>query len=223
MRPAPVLLALVLAGCGGDEPLRVSAATSLKAALTQYAKGKDVSLSFAGSDQLAAQIRQGAKPDVFASANARLPEQLHAEGLAQPPVVFAGNRLVLAVPATADRIAGLADLERPGVRIAIAAEGVPAGDYARAVLSDAARRNVRSEEPDVAGVAGKVGQGAVDAGFVYATDVRASGGRLRAIEVPGAPPVRYAAAVVRPSRRAEEFVAGLRGAPALRAAGFTAP
>ena len=224
---AAAAVVLAIAGCGaaggGDgEPLRVSAASSLKTALTAHA-GEDVALSFGGSDQLAAQIRQGARPDVFASANAELPERLHADGLVERPVVFASNRLVLAVPRDDAKVRSLGDIERPGVKLAVGARGVPAGDYARRVLTAAAARNVRSEEPDVAGVVGKVAQGAVDAGFVYATDVTASGGRLRAIEVPGAPPIRYAAAVVEPSERAKAFVDGLRGAPALRAAGFGAP
>lgn len=217
---------LALAGCGGadeDEPLRVSAASSLKAALTAYA-GEGVALSFGGSEQLAAQIRQGARPDVYASADTELPRRLHAEGLVEPPVVFARNELVLAVPAHGSKVESMDDLERPGVRIAVAGTGVPAGDYARAVLTPAAARNVRSEEPDVSGVVGKVAQGAVDAGFVYATDVRASGGRLRALPVPGAPPVRYAAAVVvGAGKGAQAFVAGLRQAPELRDAGFGTP
>jgi molybdate transport system substrate-binding protein len=223
-RAALLVAAALLAGCGGDEePLRVSAASSLKTALTEYAEGQDVALSFAGSDQLAAQIRQGVRPDVLAAASTKIPEELHAAGLVEKPVVFAGNRLVLAVPAEGSTVRRLADLDRQGVKLAIAAKGVPAGDYARDVLTVKAARNVRTEEPDVAGVVGKIAQGAVDAGFVYATDVRASGGRLREIALPGAPTVRYAAAVVKKSQRAQKFVAGLRGAPALRAAGFTAP
>ena len=219
---AAAFAALALAGCGDDERLRVSAATSLKAALTAHA-GDDVSFSFGGSDQLAAQIRQGARPDVFVAANVDLPEALRHARLAETPVVFATNELVLAVPAEDARVHRFADLERPGVTIAIGAAGVPAGEYAREVLTPEAARNVRSAEPDVAGVVGKVAQGAVDAGFVYATDVKASGGRLRAIEVPGAPPVRYAAVVVKPGERARAFVESLKGAPALRAAGFGTP
>lgn len=224
MRRAALLVALLPAGCGnGTEPLKVSAATSLKAALTAYAEGQDVALAFAGSDQLAAQIRQGARPDVFIAANTRLPDDLHADGLVEEPVVFAGNRLVLAVPAGGGKVGSIGDLERRGVTLAIAAEGVPVGDYARDVLTPAAARNVRSEEPDAAGIVGKIAQGAVDAGFVYTTDVKASGGRLREIPLPGAPRVRYAATVVRKSERARAFVAGLRTARQLRAAGFSAP
>ena len=61
----------------------------------------DASFSFAGSDELAAQIRKGARPDVFAAANTKLPDQLHAEDLVEKPAPFAANRLVLAVPAAA--------------------------------------------------------------------------------------------------------------------------
>jgi molybdate transport system substrate-binding protein len=118
--------------------------------------------------------------------------------------------------------------------VAIGARGVPVGDYTRETLGRlgppgaAILHNVRSEEPDVKGIVGKLTQGGVAAGFVYVTDVRATRGRLRAIELPKAarPTVLYAAAVVRGTRhaaRARAFVAGLlRGAGrrALRAAGF---
>ena len=62
----------------------VSAAASLTDALTSCSKDFDdanVRLSFAGSDELAAQIRQGVKPDVYAAANTKLPDELAAEGL----------------------------------------------------------------------------------------------------------------------------------------------
>src|SRR5919107_4625112 len=113
------VLALVAAGCGSDSKptLTVSAATSLKSAFTAY--GRDfgdarVRESFAGSDELAAQIRQGVRPDVFASANTTLPDELHKHGLLEKPVVFAANRLVLAVPASGAKANGIADLAQPG-------------------------------------------------------------------------------------------------------------
>ena len=73
-------LALVLCGavalvgaCGDDysddkPTIRVSAAASLKDAFEDYAESfdaADVSYSFAGSDELAAQIKAGARPDVL--------------------------------------------------------------------------------------------------------------------------------------------------------------
>ena len=164
----------------GDSPLTVSGAASLQEALTECAP--DAKLQFAGSDELAAQIRQGAPVDVLAAANTKIPDELAGEGKLEEPVAFASNQLVLAVPADSD-IQGLDDLEGDGVRLVIGAEGVPVGDYTRTVLGnlppaqgEAILANVRSEEPDVKGVVGKLAQGAADAGFVYATDV-AGGGR----------------------------------------------
>src|SRR4051794_13033833 len=137
-RLAPAMVAvtaLVLAAaCGGNDsdssstssgtsgPLVVSAAASLQKAFTQYGarfEGAPVRFSFAGSDELAAQIRQGVKPDVFASANTKLPDALYSSGLVEKPTVFAGNRLVLAVPAKGAKVASLDDTERDGVKVAI--------------------------------------------------------------------------------------------------------
>jgi molybdate transport system substrate-binding protein len=239
-------LALALSACGGDgndaaPRLTVSAASSLRAPLTQYGDRFDaatVRLSFAGSDELAAQIRQGVKPDVFASANTRLATALHAEGLVERPVVFARNRLVIAVPAGSTGVGSVDDLAKPGVKLAIGSESVPVGEYTRHVIrqlgerrSQAILANVRSEEPDVRGVVGKLSQGAVDAGFVYSTDVTAAKGALDAIELPRdlQPPVLYAVAVVRGAKNpdaAKQFVDGLLegdGARSLRAAGFERP
>ncbi len=247
---AAALIALVVAsGCGsdngsgsGDKPrLTVSAATSLTRAFTAYGAGYStatVRLQFAGSDELAAQIRQGVRPDVYAAANTKLPDALRREGLVGRPVVFTSNRLVIAVPAGSERVASLADLAKPGVTIAAGAPSVPIGSYTDAVLARlpsaeraAITRNIRSREPDVGGVVAKVAQRAVDAGFVYVTDVRGASGRLRAIAIPAAlqPRVRYAAAVVRGApepKGAAQFIAGLTagaGATALRAAGFEPP
>ncbi len=247
---AAIAIAVVLlfaGGCGDDadngssDALVVSAATSLNTAFTAYGRdlaGLAVRFSFAGSDELAAQIRQGVRPDVYAAANTRLPGRLHADGLVGEPVVFASNRLVVAVPAGGSKVASIGDLARPGVTIAMGAESVPVGAYAREVLSRLGEReseailaNVRSNEPDVAGVVGKISQGAVDAGFVYVTDVEASGGRVRAVDLPPrlAPDVAYGAAVVTGAPNpggAKRFVDGLlsdAGRRALRNAGFGPP
>ena len=252
-RLAALLLALLLlAGCGGNDdeasagtakPVIVSAATSLKTAFTTYGEGfggGPVRLSFAGSDELAAQIRQGVKPDVFAAANTKLPDALRAEGLVEAPVTFTTNELVLAVPRDGGdaAVASLDDLARDGITLAVGAEGVPVGDYTRTVLerlpaarSKAILANVRSEEPDVGGVVGKLTQGAVDAGFVYRSDVEGAGGRLRAIELPDElkPTVEYGVAIVKGARNpdgAKAFVDGLldgSGAEALEAGGFGPP
>lgn len=249
-----LLAVLVLAACGGSSSpngtatagkgggdLTVSAATSLKQAFTRYGAAFTAAtarFSFAGSDQLAAQIQQGVKPDVFASANTTLPDQLHAKGLVEQPTVFAANRLVIAVPAHGAKVHGIADLAKPGVTIAIGSPTVPIGTYTRTVLarlgnseSAAILKNVRSNEPDVGGVIGKVAEGAVDAGFVYVTDVQGAGGKVAAVDLPAAvqPRVAYGVAVVKGSPHAaaaRQFIAGLldgTGANALREAGFEPP
>ena len=194
--------------------------------------------SFAGSDELAAQIEKGVKPDVFAAANTKLPDALYAKGLVEKPTVFAGNRLVLAVPAEGAKVDSLEDLEGDGVTVAVGAKDVPIGAYTRTVLeklpaaqSKAILGNVRSEEPDVAGITGKLTQGAVDAGFLYASDVRATDDKLKAIELPDAlqPTVAYGVAVVKGAEQPEQakaFIAGLldgAGADALEDAGFLPP
>jgi len=242
-RFAALLAILLITGCGGggNDSSRavVFAATSLKGALTAWTEA-GARFSFAGSDALAAQIRSGLRPDVFASANTKLPDALRAERLVGPPIAFASNRLVLAVPAgnRGHAINALNDLARPGVKIAVGAPAVPVGAYTSTVLGrlapaerTAINHNVRTREPDVGGIVGKLSEGAVDAGFVYVTDVQAASGRLRAIELPAAlrPRVVYAAAMVTGARHpqaARRFLEGLThgaGARALREAGFGAP
>jgi molybdate transport system substrate-binding protein len=247
--PAALVLAMAApaAGCGDDPEgeggvdgeLIVAAASSLEPAFTAYAEaaGFDAKQSFAGSDELAAQIRQGVKPDVYAAANTSLPDELHADGFVGEPTVFASNRLVLAVPADSD-VTAIDDLTAEGITLAVGDEGVPVGDYTREVLSglgsvasEAILANVRSNEPDVAGIVGKLTQGAVDAGFVYVTDVVATDGQLRAIELPARlqPEVAYGIAITDGAENpegAQAFIDGLldgAGADALAEAGFGPP
>jgi molybdate transport system substrate-binding protein len=249
IRPRILFIALlclpvvILGACGDDSDdkptIKVSAAASLKDAFEAYAKdfdAADVSYSFAGSDELAAQIKAGARPDVYAAANTKLPDELYADGLVEKPVSFATNTLVIAVPADRrDEVNSLGDLAKQGVTIAAGSETVPVGSYTRKVLSalppvqeQAILDNIKSNEPDVAGVVGKVSQGAVDAGFVYITDVKGGSGKLRSVSIPSdlQPTVVYGAAVVKGTGHAEQasdFVQGLTsgaGADALRAAGF---
>jgi molybdate transport system substrate-binding protein len=245
-RPVAAAIALVLvlavAGCGSSkDDLTVSAATSLKSAFTNYGDKFDsanAQFSFAGSDELAAQIRSGAKPDVFASANTKLPDQLYKEGRVEKPKVFATNRLVLAIPAKATNVSSIDDLTTKGVKVVIGSATVPIGSYTRKVLGrlSAAKRkailaNVRSNEPDVGGISAKLTQGAADAGFLYITDVQATNGRLRAIELPAKlqPEVAYGVAIVKGAKNhdaAKDFIDGLLdgdGADALSAAGFAPP
>jgi molybdate transport system substrate-binding protein len=229
-------------GSGDRERLVVSAASSMTEALEKCGQefgdteNADVRLSFAGSDDLAAQIRQGARVDAYAAANTRLPDELYADGLIDKPVEFATNEFVLAVPKASD-IDSIEDLAKEGTKVVIGSESVPIGSYTRETLAklppaqeNAILANVRSNEPDVKGIVGKLTQGAADAGFVYLTDVKATGGELEAIELPAGvePEVAYGAGVVKKARQPElaaKFVDGLtKGAcaDALTAAGFGA-
>jgi molybdate transport system substrate-binding protein len=244
---AAAVVLVAAAGCGsndgsgsGSGRLVVSAAASMTEALTGCSRdfdGARVRLSFAGSDELAAQVRQGAKPDVYAAANTKLPKALHDEGRLSTPVEFATNELVLAVPAGSG-IHAVQDLARPGEKLAIGSKSVPVGSYTREVLSrlpegqaHAILANVRSNEPDVKGVIGKLIQGAADAGFVYKSDVPATNGKLDAVELPARlqPTVTYAAGVVKGAsepKLARRYVAGLvsgRCGRALRDGGFGPP
>jgi molybdate transport system substrate-binding protein len=202
------------AGCGSSSggssqpTLTVSAAASLKDALTtcaQQFKQAKIRFSFAGSDELAAQIRQGANPNLFASANTKLPEQLFSEGKISKPQVFAGNKLVIAVPSDS-KITSIADLEKPGTSLVIGDASVPIGSYTRQVLGrlppaqeKAILANVKSEEPDVSSIVGKLTQGAADAGFTYVSDVKGAKGQLKAINLPASlqPNVAYGAGIVK--------------------------
>jgi molybdate transport system substrate-binding protein len=244
------MLALPVAGCGdGDDaegasadPTRlvVSAASSMTEALEscaprfEEAENADVRLSFAGSDELAAQIRQGAKVDAYAAANTRLPEELYDEDLLSKPVEFATNEFVLAVPADS-QIDSVEDVAEEGTKVVVGSESVPIGTYTRESLAKlppaqekAILANVVSNEPDVKGIVGKLTQGAGDAGFVYVTDVNATSGDLMAIDLPAdlEPQVTYGAGVPTTAREPElgrTFVDGLTSGPcagALEEAGF---
>jgi molybdate transport system substrate-binding protein len=240
---AAFVVIAALAGCGssddssGRPALIVSAASSLRDAFTDYGnafKPAVVRLSFGGSDELAAQIRAGGRADVFAAANTKLPAALFAEGKVEKPVDFTANRLVLAVPKDSD-IKSLDDVAKPDVKLAIGSETVPIGSYTRQILSglpsierNRILANVKTAEPDVTGIVGKLTQGAANAGFVYATDAAAAGDSLRAVQLPAhlQPTVVYAAAIVKGTDhhdQAKAFVDGLRGGAgqdALRNAGF---
>jgi molybdate transport system substrate-binding protein len=235
-------LAIGLAGCGGTESPRlvVSAASSMSKALEECAprfgdeENADVRLSFGGSDELAAQIRQGAPVDVYAAANTKLPDQLHADGKLEKPVEFATNEFVLGVPKGSD-IRSLQDLTREGTKIAVGSESVPIGSYTRETLAKlppdlekGILAHVRSNDPDVRGIVGKLTQGAADAGFIYITDVRAASGELEAIRLPShlEPAATYGAGVVTDAKQPElarRFVDGLTHGPcadSLQRAGF---
>ncbi len=228
-------LALVLpAAAAGPTRLTVLAASSLTDVLAALDHAERY--SFAGSDALAFQIRQGAPADVFAAASPKHPEQLYRLGLLEKPQAFATNSLVVIVPrANSAHIRSIYDLRRRGIKLVVGAAGVPVGDYTRKVLAKLGLTkvlaNVVSEETDVRGVVAKVALGEADAGFVYVTDVRSVAGKVKEIAIPARaqPTVRYEVAVVKSSRHlaaAHAFVRlllGPDGRRELRRFGFGLP
>lgn len=211
--------------------LTVFAASSLTDAFPKI--DRSATYSFAGSNTLAAQIRQGAPADVFASANMALPNALQKDGLCSKPVVFTRNALVVIVPrSNPAHVRSIFDLRKPKVKLVIAAPGVPVGAYTVRVLESmnltGVLRNVVSRETDVREVLAKVALGEADAGFVYATDARTVPRKVHAIRIParGQPNVRYGICVVTASshrtaaRAFVKRVLGKAGQRILRSYGF---
>jgi molybdate transport system substrate-binding protein len=219
---------------GGGELAVVLAAASLADVLPRIEP--DARVSYAGSNALAEQVRQGAPFDVFLSASPLDTRGLHREGLVRAPVAFASNRLVVVVPrGNPARVASVRDLARPGLRLVVAGPHVPVGRYTREALRrlglSGALAVVVSLEPDVKGIVGKVVLGEADAGVVYATDAAAAGDAVRTVPVPAEaqPSIRYELAVsARPvdgaaAQELVERVLGERGRRELRRAGFGPP
>lgn len=230
-----LLVSLALAAPAGSVPearITVFAAASLTDVFRKI--DPHARYSFAGSNALAVQIQQGAPADVFASANTRLPRQLYEQRLCSRPVVFTRNRLVVIVPrSNPAKLHRLRDLARGGVKVVIAATGVPVGDYTRQVLhalhlSGRVLANVVSQETDVREVLAKIVLGEADAGFVYSTDAKAVAPDVGMISIPksAAPGIKYGMCVVASSAHkagARAFVKRVlskAGQAKLRRAGF---
>lgn len=228
--------------------LTVFAAASLTEAFSEIgdlfmAHYPDVAVvqSFAGSQQLAQQIGQGAPGDVFAAANHRQMEAAVASGRIDAGAVtaFAQNRLVVVVAQTAPgHISALEDLAGDDIKIVLAAPEVPVGAYSQDFLEQAAaapelgpayveqvRANVVSYEQNVRAVLSKVVLGEADAGIVYTSDLAADlasdmtveMGEVQTIEIPDAlnTIARYPLAVLNDAENpaaAQAFVAFVRAA-----------
>ncbi len=205
-RTAVLAAVLVLAGCGSPAPtpsssgpavtgtVTVLAASSLTETFTKIGKdfeaaypGTKVTLSFGGSSTLAQQIDQGAPADVFASASPTNMKQVSDAGLvAGTPTTFVRNQLVIAVPKGNPKgIASLADLAKPGVKVAECAPAVPCGAAAqKAIAAAGVTVTPVTLEQDVKAALAKLTQGEVDAALVYRTDAKAAGGTVDGVEFP---------------------------------------
>jgi molybdate transport system substrate-binding protein len=180
----------LVAKSGASSHLVVFAAASLSDAFVELGSGFElrhsdvkVIFSFAGSQQLAHQLVQGAPADVIVSADRRQMEAVIQSGLVNPLDVtpFAHNRLVVVYPdGNPAGLEHLLDLTKPGIKLAIADHAVPAGQYAQQFLERASGpdylgkdyaelvlRNVVSYEENIRAVLRKVQLGEVDGGITY--------------------------------------------------------
>lgn len=177
----------------GRGELTVMAAASLKATFTRLGTifesehpGTSVRLSFGGSSDLVAQLQQGAPGDVLATADTATMARAADDGLllgrARP---FATNSMTMAVPpGNPARIATFADLAEPGVDVVVCAAQVPCGAATRRVEENSGvALSPVSEESSVTDVLGKVASGEADAGVVYVTDVKGSGGTVESVAI----------------------------------------
>lgn len=233
-------VSLTLAGCGAEDDsdsLLVLAAASLTDAFDDMETafevanpGVDVEISVAGSSAIGVQIEQGAPAAVVALAGTVPMDALVKAGLVENPSRFATNSMVLAVPI--DNPGGVNDfgaLSDAALFVGVCAPQVPCGRYAREVLDAAGvDASIDTEEPDVRSLAGKIAAGELDAGLVYATDVRSMPDRLVSIPLPDGVDVRgeYPIAIVSDTddrdgaRRFIDFVRSAAGQAILTDAGF---
>ncbi len=195
--------------------------------------GAKITLSFAASSTLATQIIQGAPADVFASASKKNMDQVVAAGEARAPVTFVRNVMEIAVPPdNPAHVTGVADLARPGVKVAVCAQTVPCGSVARQVFAKAEITVTPvTNEADVKSTLTKVELGEVDAGVVYVTDVRAAGAKVTGITIPAAvnASTSYPIAALSGTKHSAlaaafvSYVLSADGAAVLTAAGFAKP
>lgn len=235
---------LALVGCGGQASashpsggsIVVFAAASLQPAFDKVAgqllrnQALETTFSYAGTQTLTGQLRQGAQGDVFASADTAHMTTLQNAGLlAGPTETFAHNKLEIAVAkGNPEHIQTLADLSRAGLVVVLADPSVPAGKYAQQALS-MARVTVHpaSLELQVTGVLTKVALGEADAGIVYVSDIVTSG-QVDGVTIPDNQNViaDYPIAALKAATNAAgarafiDFLLSTEGQGILKAAGF---
>ncbi len=264
---ALLLGTLLLAGCGG--PAGGSAPSSETAVVTVFAAASltdvfqeaagsfsrsgytgNVEFNFAGSQQLAGQLREGARADIFASADEMQMQTAVEAGRIEDMSVktFACNRLMIGYgravkgsSAAAPGLESLLKLAQPGHKIVVGAEAVPIGQYTRQFLANAEQddrfgpsfragfeENIVSEEQNVRGILSKLQLGEADAGVVYASDL-AGETELQRMEIPADLNISavYPIALTQDSRQPEQaanfvtFLFSEEGTAVLESHGFS--
>jgi molybdate transport system substrate-binding protein len=241
-------LALLVTGCGsnsdsgstssGPKTLTVFAAASLtesfntlKTEFEAQHPGVTVKFNFAGSSQLVQQLTNGAKADVFASADqANMTKAVQGGVIKGAPAVFATNKLTIAVaPGNPKAIKTFANLAKPGLTVVLCAAQVPCGSAAQKVEQNTkVTLKPASEEQDVKQVLAKIESGDADAGLVYVTDAATAGGKVAQVDFPASAQAinNYPIAVVQGAPQAdlanqfEQFVLSAQGQQQLAKVGF---
>ena len=265
---ALLLGSLLLAGCGGpaagsgapsseSAEVTVFAAASLTDVFQEAADSFSrsghtgiVVFNFAGSQQLTGQLREGARADIFASADEMQMQAAVEAGRIEKMSVktFACNRLMIGYgrgvtgsSAAAPGLESLLKLAQPGHKIVVGAEAVPIGQYTRQFLANAEQddrfgpsfragfeANIVSEEQNVRGILSKLQLGEADAGVVYASDLVGETD-LQRVEIPADLNISavYPIALTRDSRQPEQaakfvsFLFSEEGVAVLESHGFS--
>jgi molybdate transport system substrate-binding protein len=224
--------------------LTVFAAASLRESFEDLAKTFEarthvkVHLNLAGSQELRTQIENGARADVFASADQKHMAALAKAELVTVPRVFARNTPVVIVPKGNPAKVGSFEQLANAKKIVIGVPEVPIGSYTLEILDKAGAEfkqkvlaNVASRELNVRQVLAKVSLGEADAGIVYRTDALAAKDKVEIVEIPTKVNViaEYPVAVLTKAPQAAaarafvDLLLSGDGQKRLAAAGFVAP
>jgi molybdate transport system substrate-binding protein len=184
------------AATGAGKELVVFAAASLTEPFNELGPqfgtangGTKVTYNFGGTPQLRNQLEQGARADVFVSANKEQMDAAVKSGVVtgETPVIVQNKLVVILSKDNPGKVEKLEDLAKPGLKLVTTVKNVPVGQYTQDALAKMAKdarfgadfqtkvmANVKSEEQDVKQVVAKVRLGEADAAVVYATDVSPS-------------------------------------------------
>jgi molybdate transport system substrate-binding protein len=240
-KPQPSTTASSSSGHAPITSIMVFAALPLKPAFTLLAgkfqtdnPGATVEFDFATSAQLANKLAQGAKADVFASADsAQMDTVVKADLTSSDPVNFASNTLVIVTaPGDPKQIRSFADLAKPDVRVAVCQASAPCGTGVQHIEDDTGVHfEPASEESIGAAVLARVTDGAADAGLVYMNDAHKAGDKVDTIRFPESADAVNIYPIVALKKAAQsalaqkfvDMVTGATGQRVLSQAGFASP
>ncbi|MEQ8171357.1 MAG: molybdate ABC transporter substrate-binding protein [Candidatus Eremiobacterota bacterium] len=188
-----------------DKRITVFAAASMTEPFMETGKlfeqknpGVRVVFNFAGTQKLLAQLKEGARGDIFVAAGLEEINECVKNSLIVPGTqkIFAGNHLIIVFPRdNTGKITDISDLTGKGLKIVMADTSVPGGRYTMKSLElmekyygkgfkNKVLKNVVSREENIKIVMTKILLGEGDAGFVYVSDVDLKGKKTGIIKIP---------------------------------------